>query len=308
MEIDLCDKHITAMKSLLYLAGFMTGLVFTACTSDDSSDQNHKSSSKEVVNILTRSPEANSANSTIKAGLYMVNYKNGVHAELERNENYVNNLQLDYSDGTWIPQTPIYWQNTDVCADFYAYAPFNRQVNDSRAMAFSVETNQTSDDAWQKSDLLWGSVQGQSPMDGQFNLMLTHQLSQLIVKVTPGEGFGEGELTDENVSVTISGSKTSGTIDLQSGTVTATADIADIHCNNKGNLTYAAILLPQFISNTHLVQINWNNNNYTLDKSFLLEANKQYTITIKLKKTQGGLDVGIENWDVIDEDFGGTVG
>ena len=34
---------------------------------------------------------------------------------------------------------------------------------------------------------------------------------------------------------------------------------------------------------------------------------KQYTITVTMKKTSGGINIGIGDWDVVDEDFGGTV-
>jgi hypothetical protein len=45
-----------------------------------------------------------------------------------------------------------------------------------------------------------------------------------------------------------------------------------------------------------------------LQNAFKLEPKRQYTLTVKLKKTESGFDVGIEGWDILDEDFGGTVG
>ena len=95
---------------------------------------------------------------------------------------------------------------------------------------------------------------------------------------------------------------------VSTGIVTATGDRADVRCRNNGDLTYAAILLPQQIPFANLIKVEWNGNSYILQNSFKLEAKKQYRLTIRLNKTQGGLDVGIDGWDIIDEDFGGTVG
>ena len=295
---------------IYFLWGF-TAIIVTACGSDDAVSQQEPEipivEDRKTVEIVTRSFEVDE-NSSIQAGLYMVNYVNEQEVALQTSGNYVNNQLMNYTDGAWVPSTPIYWQDTNVNADFYAYAPFAEQVDDARAMVFRIATDQTSEESFLKSDLLWGTVQGQSPMSGKFNLMLTHQLSRLTIEVTLGAGFSEGELTSDNVSVAIGGSKTLGTVDLQSGVVTATGEVAEVKCHNNGDLTYTAILLPQQIAFANLVKVEWKSNSYTLQNSFKLEAKKQYKLTIKLNKTQGGLDVGISGWDIIDEDYTGTVG
>lgn len=291
---------------------YLLAIGLTACSSDDAGSQQEPEipavEKRQAVDIVTRSDGGGADGSTMQAGLYMVNYVDGRQAQLQANGNYVNNMLMNYTDGMWVPSTPVYWQDSDVNADFYAYAPYAGQVDDARAMTFRVATDQTSEEAFQGSDLLWGMVQGQSPTAGKFSLMLSHQLSQLTVAVTAGAGFSEGELTADNVAVTIGGSKTLGTLDLQSGVVTATGEVADVKCRNNSDLTYTAILLPQQIAFANLVKVAWKGNSYTLQNSFKLEPKKQYKLTIKLNKTQGGLDIGISGWDIIDEDFGGTVG
>jgi len=300
------------MDRMMRIGWMLTGLVFMACSSEETGSNQQNSEpenpSKRVVNIVTRVSEGGGSDAELQAGLYMVNYADGQQVPLQANGNYVNNLQMDYNNDSWVPTTTIYWQDTNINADFYAYAPYTGQVDDARKMPLRVATDQTADKAFQKSDFLWGTAQGQSPMDGKFNLMLGHQLSKLKVVITQGAGFSEGELTAEKVTVTIGGSKTLGMVDLQSGTVTAVGEVADVKCHHNGDLTYTAILLPQQIAFANLVKINWNGTSYTLQKSFLLESRKQYQLTVKLNKTQGSLDIGIDGWDIIDEDFGGTVG
>ena len=213
------EEFDIAMNRFLCLGWVFAGLALAGCNSDgDASQQepeNPAVKDQNVINIVTRTESGGTNSSAIQAGLYMVNYVNGQQAALHANDNYVNNLLMNYNDGTWVPSVPIYWLDTNVNADFYAYAPYIGQINDARAMTLSVATDQTSDDAFMKSDFLWGTVQGQSPMAGSFNLMLTHQLSQLTVAVTHGDGFNDGELAAENVSVSIGGSMTQGIADLQ---------------------------------------------------------------------------------------------
>ncbi len=255
--------------------------------------------------IVTRA-EQGGVNGGLQAGLYMMNFVNGQQVSLESTNNYVNNQLMNYGDGSWIPSAPVYWQDTNVNADFYAYAPFKDEVTDARAMTHFIATDQTSEEAFQRSDLLWGAALGQSPLDGKFSLMLTHQLSQLMVVVAAGTGFSDDELSAENISVTIGGSKTLGTLDLQNGTMTATGEVSDVKCYNNGDLSYTAILLPQQIPFADFIQVEWNGNRYTKQQSFKLEAKKQYRLTIKLNKSQEGLDVGIDGWDDDGEDLGGT--
>ena len=52
----------------------------------------------------------------------------------------------------------------------------------------------------------------------------------------------------------------------------------------------------------------WNGNKYKVQNSFRLEAKRQYTLTLTLKKTKSGFDIGIEGWDIVPEDFGGIIG
>ena len=296
------------------LLGFAAFLL-VACGSDDTDSPQQPEggetpveNNRMAVNIVTRAEGDEVGGSGSPVGLYMVNDVNGQQSPLMADGNYVNNLRMNYADGAWVPSAPIYWLDTNVNADFYAYAPFVEQVGDARSMVFRVETDQTTEEGFRKSDLLWGTAQGLSPLDNGISLTLTHQLSWLTVVVTPGAGFSEGELKTGDVTVAIGGSKTMGAIDLQSGTVTAKGEVADVKCRDNGDLTFTAILLPQQIAFSNLVKVDWNGNNYTLQNSFLLEAKRQYWLTIRLNKTQGGLDIGISGWDIIDEDFGGIVG
>lgn len=243
--------------------------------------------------------------SEVNAGLYMVNYIEGIQDKLLPTANYVNNQLLTFTDNTWNTSQPIYWNDATTPADFYAYAPYQSKVADARAMAFSVQKDQTSVESVAQSDFLWGTLQGQLPTESSFDLTLSHMLSQLTVKVTAAEDMN---MKAEDVSVSIGGTKVSAQIDLATGSITPIGEALDVKCHNNGDLSYTAILIPQQVPFSNLIKIVWNGNPYTLQNAFKLEAKRQYTLTVRLKKTESGFDVGIDGWDIIDEDFGGTVG
>lgn len=298
------------MKRLLYYIPAV--MLLFACGSDNSegSDPDIPEppvDNRETVKMTSRSDEVPQGDQ-LRAGLYMVNYKDGQPDELLADNNYVNNQLMTWTSNGWTLDPPVYWKDVETRADFYAYAPYQAEVPDARQVSFSVQNDQTTTDAFYNSDFLWGKVEGKSPTDGSFNLSLNHLLSQLTIIVTAEAGFDDGELQAGDVGVTIGGTKTSGTIDLANGTIVTTGAADNVKCLSCGDLSYKAVLLPQQVPFSNLIQVDWRGNVYILQNSFKLEGARQYTLTIKLKKTKSGFDIGIAGWDIIGEDFGGTIG
>ena len=299
-------KNWEMKKLVLYATAMM---LFAACSNDEQDIPEAPEADRVPVHITTRAEEGGNGTGSLRAGLYMVNYQDGNPDELLPVNNYVNNQLLTWANGTWQTATPIYWNDTDTHADFYAYAPYLSNVTDARKIPFSVSPDQRADVAFAQSDLLWGTVLGQSPTSSDFELTLQHQLSRLTVIVSADAGFAEGELQASDVSVTIGGTRIAATFDLQTAALTLIDNsTADVCCHSGGDLSYTAILLPQQVPFANLIQVNWQGNKYTLQNTFLLEACKQYTLTVKLKKTKSGFDIGIEGWDILPDDFGGTIG
>lgn len=293
-------KHLYRLSFLLLLA---------ACTGEEQQPPKAPAAdNRTVVNITTRALNAGSS-STMQAGLFMVNYLNGNPDELLPTNNYVHNQQLTWTNGAWQTATPIYWSDMNTRADFYAYAPYVTNVSDARKMPFSLSLDQRTDAAFAKSDFLWGTVQGQSPTQSNFELNLAHQFSRITINVTADTGFTEDELLASDISVTIGGTLTAATIDLQTAAITLnSSSTADVCCHYDGNFSYTAVLLPQQVPFANLIQVEWQGNKYILQNSFVLEARKQYTLTVKLKKTKSGFDIGIAGWDILPDDFGGVIG
>lgn len=242
----------------------------------------------------------------IEAGLYMVNYFNGAEDKLLPTGNYVNNMMIVYENNGWQLETPIYWYDETTPADFYVYAPYDKNVPDACALSFSVATDQTSVDRMAEGDFLWGASKKQSPSAGGFELKMQHHFSKMTVVITADSTLSD--LTAEDVSVAIGGTITSATINLQTGDITPTGEAQDVTCYNNGDLSYTSILIPQQVPFSNFIKIDWNDSPYTLQSAFKLESRKEYRLTVRLKKTAGGFDIGIDGWEISDEDFGGIVG
>lgn len=286
----------------------LSTLSLIACSNNDGEQaEPEKHDGRTAVAIMTRTDQGGQ-NSGLQAGLYMVNFQNGQHDNLLGSNNYVNNQLLTWTNDAWSTETPIYWSDMETPADFYAYAPYQQSVSNAREMPFSVQTNQNVDGASALSDFLWGTIQEQSPTAESFNLTLAHQFSQLTITVIAEQGFDENELQAKDVAVTIGGTKTKCLIDLKSGEATTTGVAEDVLCRNNGDLSYTAILIPQQVPFSNLIQVDWKGNKYTLQNSFNLEAKRQYSLTVKLKKSKSGFDIGIAGWDIVSEDFGGVIG
>ncbi len=299
------------MKYARYFLSAYLMLSLASCggDNDESSDvlPQPPADNRTEVSIITRTIDGVQTTSVL-AGLYMVNWHDSISSELLSTGNYVNNQLLTWADNGWITATPIYWNDAKTKADFYAYAPYQTIVADARALPFSVETDQTTADAFFQSDFLWGKVEEKSPTLGGFDLTLAHVLSQLTVTVTTGAGFETDELQADDITITFGGSKTEGSIDLATGIVTVSGEANDVAMFSCGDLTYKAVLLPQQVPYSNLIMVNWQGNVYTLQSSYTLEAARQYDITVSLKKTKSGFDIGIAGWDIIGEDYGGTIG
>ena len=207
------EEFAIAMFKARYIVFLMCATFFVACSSEEPQSP-EPADDRTSVNITTRAEDENTAGN-MQAGLFMVNYQDENPDDLLPNDNYVNNQLLTWANGTWTTTSPIYWIGMETRADFYAYAPFVSKITDARKMPFSISCDQSTDEAFAQSDLLWGTVLGQSPTSANFELTLQHQLSRLSIVVTADTGFEEGELQASDVSVTIGGTKTAATFDLQ---------------------------------------------------------------------------------------------
>ena len=239
-------------------------------------------------------------------GVYVTNWVNGSSSELAAANNYANNVKFVVNNAAWTPVKPIYWKDANTTSDFYGYYPY-ATVENALAYKFQVKEAQNQKNNYKASDFLWGKKVGETPSKVRVDMMLDHMMSKAVVKIVAGEGFAESELDAAKISVVLANVKNNAVINLSNGAVKEEGDVVNISAYQVNNRTFEALVVPQHIDKTDLVIVNFNGNEYKLNRAMDFESRKQYTFTITLSKTSSGINVGIGSWDVVDSDFGGTV-
>ena len=131
-------------------------------------------------------------------------------------------------------------------------------------------------------------------------------MSNIIIYVSPGQGFTTESLAAEEISVTITGVKTSATINLATGEVSA-AGSAENMTPYKENGYWRALIVPQDIVGTELIKVIVGEREYTLVQTISFKSNKQHRCTITVNRIGEGVNIGIGGWETDDTDFGGTL-
>lgn len=146
------------------------------------------------------------------------------------------NKQFTCVDGTsqlYSPTQPIFPQSGETSVDIYAYAPYNADYGTDWATTqktFTVKTDQSSEADYIASDLLWtkfntddATIQKDETSSHYtiFKTPFSHKLTQVKINVIYGDGVPAGTLN--NIPVKLVNVLTEGTINLKTGTVTASS-------------------------------------------------------------------------------------
>lgn len=241
-----------------------------------------------------------------KIGIYTVNYVDGSAGTLQNSGNYLNNKKFTYDGSEWKADSEVYWLDQNTPADFYCYYPYTETVNDVSALRFSVKEDQSNIENYKASEFLWGKTEGAKPSADPVKITTRHALSNVLVYVTPGNGFNEESLAAEDISVTITGVKTVASLNLATGKVTAEGDLKDI-VPLKESGWWRALVVPQDITGTQIIKVTVGKDEYTLSQTVTFESNKQHKCTIKVNRIGEGVNISIGGWESADTDFGGVL-
>lgn len=240
-----------------------------------------------------------------EAGLYVVNRRaDGSAAQLLAQGNHVDNMHFTYN-GTWTPDSPIYWLDNETHADFYLYYPYKASVADVEALPFSVAADQSTEAAYKSGDVVIGSALNVVPTESAVSIEAKHVMSQMLVTLEPGNGFTEESLAAADVQVKINGVKTAATANLSTATVTATgsaATVTPLHVEN----AYKALVVPQSVAEGNLITVTVDGRDFNLKKAFTFVSGKRHRFTVTLSKTSSGVNVDINPWEDDGTDNGGV--
>lgn len=238
-----------------------------------------------------------------RIGLFVVNYNGSTPGTLANSGNYVDNMRFTYN-GTWTPDTPIYWQDNTTRADFYLYYPY-ADVKSVNAYPFEVRADQSTEAAYKASDLMVGKAVNIAPTASATQIPVSHVMSRIMLYLEAGNGFTKESLAAATVSVKINGVKCSSTVNLTTGTATATGNPTSVTPLAVDN-AYKALIVPQTVAEGNLITVTVDGREFNLKKGFTFVGAKSHKFTVTLSKTSNGVNVGINPWTDDGTDNGGT--
>ena len=230
-----------------------------------------------------------------KIGIFMVYSGNGVGLTLENicdgadNKCYITPNGNGKFEPSVTPEEPgevntnrIYFPIIGT-VDFYAYYPFVTPLTDyTCSLNIADQSNQ------EAIDFMYADkAEGYTKNNPVVSFNFSHQLSKLVLTITPGDGLTAADL--ENLSVTVGGQHTTATFNLSDGTLTAGAETKDITLlTTKSGALCEAILLPDATTSRTLT-FDLNNDNdlpFTWEMDKALAAGSKYTYDVKLHRTK----------------------
>lgn len=205
--------------------------------------------------------------------------------------------------------TPQYFPSNGNGIDVWAVYPSTVTESSSNTY-FTIESDQTNNDKYKKSDLMFASkLTNQKKGNGNtINLSFTHQLSKIIVKLEKETGV-DGNLSGAVIKLTDVVMKTPLTVS------DAGITLGDLNAvsGDKGALTIgtydatngaAAIVIPQSTSSMKFKVTLANGGSYTADlpdSTPKFETNKEYTFTLRLKANGISVSAEINPWSEEDK-------
>ena len=295
--------------------------VFSSCSNDEvegvSNQQSKQLTLKSQV-LLTRSTSQSLQTTQIASGVKVGAYVTQSGAATSTG----NNVQLTADGSGNFTGGSMTWP-TSGSVDIYAYAPYSSSFALSSANEFSVQADQSSDDNYLASDLLYGvPTAGNSiseTSDGSVPMTFAHKLTKLNINIINNNT--SIDLKGATVSVlntlpTTALTLTDGTLAAASGS--ATTIKAATFASDATSFAASAIIVPQTVaSGTTLVQIETTG---TDAKTFIAKlgsevafaSGKSYTYTVTIngeavvETTLTLTNAQVTDWDSATDALSGT--
>lgn len=290
------------MRYRLGFSGILASMLLMGCSEHDilTGDQAHQSELQVEANIhqeyVTRVNDSGFAVGDA-IGVYVVDYENGQPRTLASSGNHADNVKFILGQGGWSSITRLYWTDSETCVDAYGYYPFMESIDDVASVPFAVEHRQDTEatgqilGGYERSDFLWAKAIEAQPLSP---IVLHHQhlMAGVQLSLIEGEGFGEGEWASLYKAVTVTNTKLSSHINLQTGEVTV--DGADTPASvipyRNGN-EWRCVVVPQAIgANEDLIQIVIDGERYVFTRSetTVYPSGKVSKFAIKVDKREKG--------------------
>lgn len=280
---------------------------FTSCSNEDELGAQSPDGRTPITltsNIATRTVSTELQETEIAQGVQV-----GVFvAPTEAGELIADNAQIT-SDGSGSFTGTIgnYPAGEGATVSIYAYAPCNSawagKLNEEQT--FTVKTDQTTDNAYLASDLLYGTPKNNQVAASEN--AVTVQFEHKLTKINLAFNTADTEIDLKGAAVSLVDVLTQTTINLSTGalgTSTQTADIAVAKfASDATQFAASAIIVPQTVAaNANFVRVQLADGttyDANISTSFTFETGKQYTYTATFNGNQIELKLisTIEGWE-----------
>jgi formylglycine-generating enzyme required for sulfatase activity len=266
--------------------------MLTACSNDDAQIADRMPITLTGT-TLTLTETRTSANTDLNNG-YLENGQ-GVKVLIRNtgsNGDWAGCIYTAGAGGTLTPPTiPPYYPLDETNVDIVAYCPFDA------SSTFTVQEDQTNNDNYMASDLLFASKSNQEKTPDAVPLQFEHKMAKVVVNVTAASASGITEIqtvTLQNVKRQVTFNQTSGVVS-NAGTYGNTT-VRLVKDGNTTTATGAAVIPAQTISGTLLTVVtDIGTATYSVEtKEF--NAGKVYVLNIYVGRTAIGATTQITGW------------
>lgn len=211
-------------------------------------------------------------------------------------DNIYNNVKLSMNGNQFVASEPLLWPEDNSYCDFIAYGPFIPDVEEISNLIFPISSDQSTEDSYNSNDFIWGIVERYNSDSSESPVInMSHILSQVKIMVNVPS------LDYDKLSITINNVQNTGHINLADGKVNVSGDAGDVYCFRQQDNSYNAILIPQTITDTRFITINYDDKQYTYSGSIELKPYTIHTLTISsLADNAIKLSVLLEDWELKD--------
>ena len=295
-------NHESVMKIFLTTAGIT--MLWTSCKKIDGPVTPNVDPVVINLSLSVNSPEVKATDNSFEEGDQIGLYVS-YDGDLKEQGNYSDNKKFTLRAGHWTADTELYWKDQTSAADFYCYYPYAAPGN-PLAYAFSVPNNQSDLHSYKEADLLWGKRTGAAPSSGQVSIKTSHLMSNLLVYLRPGNGFTAEEFAAATRKLTVCNVKTSATVNLSSGGVSAQGQPGTVTPYWDGEC-FRLLLPPQEVAaDADFLAVTVGNSTYTARQEFSFQQGTRHKLTVTVDKSSSTLDISIEDWKIDETDHTAT--
>ena len=262
--------------------GVLATLAMTACKNGDEystwgTDKNEVSFTSSIGDYATRATgttwEAGDA-----IGVYMTATGQGIANATKSNVKYTTTGGGAFTAASEV----LYYPSDGSAVDFTAYYPYSASLTGT-----TVPVSVADQSSQAAIDLLAATATGASATSAAPALAFTHQLSNIVINLTAGNGVS----STAGVKVILSGTNTTGSFDLSSLTLTQNSSVANINFVTATDGSKAeAIVLPREAAAgaTILFVLGTDSFTYTIPSTTAFAKGTKTTYNAALTKTTTG--------------------